>query len=54
MYELILKPQAADVCWNKFFKQRYQELYDVWQKEGEKTFTKGGNQRAPTKVQVVQ
>ena len=46
--------QAADVCWNKTFKQKYQDLYDDWQRDGRKSFTKGGSQRAPTKPQVVQ
>ena len=31
-----------------------QDLYDDWQRDGRKSFTKGGNQRAPTKPQVVQ
>lgn len=51
---LTLFLQAPDVCWNKPFKQKYQELYDTWQREGAKTYTKGGNPRAPTKSEIVQ
>jgi hypothetical protein len=39
--------QAPDVAWNKPFKDRIREMYDDWMLNGEKTFTSGGNMRAP-------
>ena len=39
--------QPADVSWNKPFKDRFREFYDEWMENGEKTYTKGGNMRAP-------
>ena len=40
------------MSWNKPFKAHYQQRYDEWIANGEKTYTKGGNERAPTKKQV--
>ena len=40
--------QPADVSWNKPFKDQFREFYDDWMESGEKTYTKGGNMRAPT------
>lgn len=45
--------QAADVSWNKPFKDKYRELYENWMQNGEKTFTKSGNMRSPTRLDVV-
>jgi hypothetical protein len=44
--------QAPDVCWNKPFKAHYRELYEEWMSSdaSNHTFTKGGNQRPPTRV----
>ena len=36
------------MCWNKPFKGHLQELYEDWMAVGPKTFTSGGNMRAPT------
>ena len=40
--------QPADVSWNKPFKDQLSKFYDDWMESGEKTYTKGGNMRAPT------
>ena len=40
------------MSWNKPFKAHYQPRYDEWIANGEKTYTKSGNERAPTKKQV--
>ena len=45
--------QAPDVVWNKPFKDAYRDLYEQWMDAGEKTYTKAGNMRAPSKLQVV-
>ena len=44
--------QAPDVSWNKPFKSKLRELYDDWLEFGEKTYTKHGNIRAPSKVTI--
>ena len=46
--------QPADVSWNKPFKARYKELYQEWMVNGEKTYTRGGNVRAPSKLQCAE
>lgn len=46
--------QPADVCWNKPFKAIYKELYRQWMDTGEKTYTRGGNVRAPSKLQCLE
>ena len=45
--------QAPDVYWNKPFKQQLRALYDDWLEKGEKTWTKAGNFRAPSKTQLI-
>jgi hypothetical protein len=41
--------QAPDVCWNKPFKDRLHELYDVWMAgDDNKEYTAGGNLKAPS------
>ena len=45
--------QAPDVSWNSPFKTRIREKWDSWMARGEKTFTKGGNKRAPTRLDQV-
>ncbi|KAJ1086507.1 hypothetical protein NDU88_004529 [Pleurodeles waltl] len=39
--------QPLDVCLNKPFKDRIREQWNEWMVSGEKSFTKGGNMRAP-------
>ena len=39
--------QPADGSWIKPFKDRFREFYDEWMENSEKTYTKGGNMRAP-------
>lgn len=46
--------QPADLCWNKPFKARYKELYREWTAEGEKSYTRAGNIRAPSKLQCLE
>ena len=45
--------QAPDVSWNSPFKTRIREKWDSWMARGEKTFTKGGNVRAPARLDQV-
>ena len=45
--------QAPDVCWIAPFKARMRKKWETWMASGEKTFTKGGNMRAPTKIDLV-
>ncbi len=40
--------QAPDVCWNKPFKAKIQDLYEEWMDIGEKSYTTAGNLRAPS------
>ena len=42
--------QAPDVSWNATFKARIRDKWDTWMSLGDKTFTKGGNMRAPTRI----
>lgn len=51
---LTCKIQPADVSWNKPFKAAYKEKYNKWMVEGEKTYTKAGNVRAPSKLLCLQ
>ena len=44
--------QAPDVSWNFPFKNRLRELYDTWLSDAEKTYTKAGNMRAPSKMEL--
>jgi hypothetical protein len=46
--------QPADVSWNKPFKDAYRARYDEWMANGDKSYTPGGNVRAPSKLQLVQ
>ena len=39
--------QAPDVSWNKPFKQKIQEYYHNWLRDGKKSYTAAGNLRAP-------
>ena len=39
--------QPLDVCLNKPFKDLIRQYWIAWITDGEKTFTKGGNMRAP-------
>ncbi|KAJ1211543.1 hypothetical protein NDU88_006901 [Pleurodeles waltl] len=39
--------QPLDVCLNKPFKDRIREQWNEWMVSGKKSFTKGGNMRAP-------
>ena len=48
------KIQPADVSWNKPFKTAYKQRYNRWMIEGEKTYTKAGNVRAPSKLLCLQ
>ena len=41
--------QAPDVVWNSPFKAAYRELYEEWMLNGEKSYTKAGNMRPPTR-----
>ena len=52
--KLLFSWQAPDVSWNSPFKVAYRELYEQWLVSGEKTFTKGGNMRPPTRLLIVQ
>ena len=45
--------QAPDECWNAPFKARMRKKWDTWMTSGGRTFTKGGNMRAPTKLDLV-
>ena len=45
--------QTADVCWNAPFKYKIKDLWTTWMRDGEKTFTKGGRLRSPSKTQLV-
>jgi hypothetical protein len=40
--------QAPDVCWNAPFKAKIRQYYENWLLNGEKSFTSGGNMRAPS------
>ena len=42
--------QPLDVCLNKPFKDLICLYWSAWIMDGEKTFTKGGNMRAPSLV----
>ena len=44
--------QAPDVSWNKSLKSIIQEKYEYWMSEGDHTFTKAGNMRHPSFVEV--
>lgn len=46
--------QPTDLCWNKRFKAAYKELYGQWTTAGEKTYTRAGNVRAPSKLQCLE
>ena len=46
--------QPADVSWNKLFKELYRAKYEEWLASGEKTYTAGGNMRAPEKILCLQ
>jgi len=46
--------QAPDVSWNKPFKSRMIDLYNEWMVEGVQQFTKGGNQKPPSRRKLVQ
>ena len=39
--------QPLDICLNKPFKDLIRQYWSAWIIDGEKTFTKGGNMRAP-------
>ena len=45
--------QTADVCWNSPVKSTLKDLWAVWMREGEKSYTKAGKLRSPTKTQLV-
>ena len=45
--------QTADVCWNSPFKVHLRNKWATWMREGDKTYTKGGNLRSPSKTQLV-
>ena len=46
--------QPAYVSWNKPFKEFYRAKYEEWFASGEKTYTAGGNMRAPAKILCLQ
>lgn len=45
--------QTADVCWNGPFKHHLRELWALWMREGEKSYTKSGRVRSPSKTELV-
>ena len=45
--------QTADVCWNAPFKSKIKDFWTTWMRDGEKTFTRGGRVRSPSKTQLV-
>ena len=42
------------MSWNKPFKEFYRGKYEEWIASGEKTYTAGGNMRAPEKILCLQ
>ena len=46
--------QAPDISWNKPFKEHYRELWSTWMASGDKTYTRAGKMRAPTKEKCAQ
>ena len=46
--------QTADVCWNSPFKAALRDDWVEWMRSGEKSFTKAGNMRSPSKTQLVE
>ena len=45
--------QAADVSWNKPIKEHLDEMFDKWLTEDEHELTAQGNERAPSRRQMV-
>lgn len=47
VYRFTLNFKAPDVSWNKPFKQRITERYEMWLHTGDRQVTQAGNPRAP-------
>ena len=45
--------QAPGVAWNKPFKAKVTEKYDVWMADGAHSFTAAGNMRGPPRREIV-
>ena len=45
--------QAADISWNKPFKDYYTKCYDEWFKDGKQEFTADGNPKSAPLVDII-